>query len=61
MIWNNTLNNWETLTWVNGQVAITEHVDDYIQNGSRLLIRITASEWTNFDVPEISLKGKMSR
>ncbi|MNZ62370.1 hypothetical protein D3C78_804900 [compost metagenome] len=61
MIWNNTMNNWEPLTWVNGQVAITEKVDDYIQNGSRLLIRITASEWTSFDMPEISLKGKMSR
>lgn len=61
MIWNKTLNNWEPLTWVNGQVAITENVDHYIQSGSRLLIRITASAWTNFDVPEISLKGKMSR
>ncbi|MBA9085842.1 hypothetical protein FHR92_002309 [Fontibacillus solani] len=61
MIWNNTMNNWEPLTWVNGQVVITEKVDDYIQNGSRLLIRITASEWTSFDMPEISLKGKMSR
>ncbi|MNO22241.1 hypothetical protein D3C76_120210 [compost metagenome] len=60
-IWNQSLNDWEPLAWTKGQVTITKNVDDYVQNGSRLLIRITVSEWSSYDVPEISLKGKMSR
>lgn len=59
MIWNYTLNDWEPLPWVQGEVTITEDVDHYIQ-GSKLMIRISSIEWNSFEIPEISLKGRVN-
>ncbi|MNJ72722.1 hypothetical protein D3C77_694200 [compost metagenome] len=59
MIWNYTLNDWEPLSLVKGEVTITENVDHYIQ-GFKVMIRMSSIEWNSFDIPVISLKGRVS-
>lgn len=59
-IWNYEQNDWESLSWVNGQVEITENVHQYIQH-SKVKVRLTSLEWTGFDIPSISLEGRVSQ
>lgn len=59
MIWNYTLNDWEPLSLVKGEVSITENVDHYIQ-GFKVMIRVSSIEWNSFDIPVISLKGRVN-
>lgn len=60
-IWNNNSMEWEALDWSNGKVEFTENVDSYIKEDRIVQIHITTTDGANFAVPEISLKGVISR
>ncbi|MDQ0087284.1 hypothetical protein J2T12_000678 [Paenibacillus anaericanus] len=56
--WNNDSEEWEVLSWNNGKVEFNENINSYINAGGILQIRITTTDWSNFALPEISLKGR---
>lgn len=60
VIWNADKNDWQALNWKNGEVKFADRANQYLQNGTTLRIRITAEEWTSFDIPELSLQGRYS-
>lgn len=57
-IWNERNKDWQKLTWTNGETTFKDQINQYLQNGSILRVRITAEESTSFDIPEISLQGR---
>lgn len=59
-IWNAEKEAWRELNWKNGEVKFADQANQYLQNGTNLRIRITAEEWTSFDIPELSLQGRYS-
>ncbi|GJM75464.1 hypothetical protein HMSSN036_76800 [Paenibacillus macerans] len=59
-IWNAEKEAWRELNWKNGEVKFADQANQYLQNGTILRIRITAEEWTSFDIPELSLHGRYS-
>ncbi|GGH13288.1 DUF7408 domain-containing protein [Paenibacillus segetis] len=60
-IWNNMSAEWEELDWKSGQVEFTENLKSYIKENRSIQIRLTTTDWANFALPEISLKGVVSR
>lgn len=60
-VWNEDLGKWEEIDLGSKyQADLTKKSDAYIRGGV-IKVKITAGEWTYFDLPEISLKGKQSR
>ncbi|WP_120460148.1 DUF7408 domain-containing protein [Paenibacillus aceti] len=60
MIWNFKETKWEEISWNKGEVTISDHLADYIQNGALVRVAVTTEEWGGFDIPRISVKGKVS-
>jgi hypothetical protein len=60
LIWNFSEAKWEDLTWSKGEAQISEQVSNYMLNGAVVRIAVNVDEWANFDIPKISLKGKVS-
>lgn len=61
MIWNAIRQEWENLDSNNKISAeFKENTGAYLENGY-VKIKITADDWTTFDLPDISLKGEVSR
>ncbi|MMZ67031.1 hypothetical protein D1872_295730 [compost metagenome] len=61
MIWNEDLEKWEKIDLgAKFEADLTKKAEAYVRGGV-MKVKITAAEWTYFDLPEISLKGKHSR
>jgi len=60
MIWNFNEAKWEDLTWSNGEAQVSEPFSSYVLNGAVVRIVVNSDEWASFDIPKISLKGKVS-
>lgn len=61
LIWNEDLEKWEKIDLgAKFEADLTKKAEAYVRGGV-MKVKITAAEWTYFDLPEISLKGKHSR
>ncbi|MEF2967069.1 hypothetical protein V3851_14600 [Paenibacillus sp. M1] len=61
MIWNEKNQQWESMERTNGNEMDFSQDSDFYINSGYLKIKITAEEWSAFDLPEISLTGSVAQ